>query len=147
METVTVNARELREALLPLLLLADPDEKMVRRYLHKGRMVAALDGERAVGVAVVVPLFNGGWELKNLSVKEEDQRKGIGAALIEEIAVGLPQGNYLWVGTGVPGVPYYEKHGFRYSHTVRHFFTAHYPEPIYENGEQLVDMHYLKREL
>ena len=49
-----------------LLLLADPDEGMVNRYLAQGfQLVARVDGQIA-GEVVMVPAENG-WELKNLA--------------------------------------------------------------------------------
>lgn len=136
-----------RELLLPLLLEADPDEHMVRRYLYDGLMLAAVEDGAAVGVAVVVRLPNGSWELKNLAVREDRQHQGVGRELIQAVLKRLPTGSLVWVGTSDSGVPYYEKNGFCYSHTVHDFFTAHYPAPIFENGKLVRDMHYLKKEL
>ena len=55
----------------------------------------------------------------------------------------------LFVGTGESPltVPFYEQNGFRYSHRIKNFFTDNYDHPIYEDGKQLVDMVYLRKEL
>lgn len=52
------------------------------------------------------------------------------------------------VGTGdVPSaLDFYKSLGFIESHRVKNFFTDNIDEPIFENGIQLVDMVYLKRE-
>lgn len=42
---------------------------------------------------------------------------------------------------------FYEKCGFEKSHVVKNFFTDNYDPPMYEDGQQLVDMIYLKRKL
>ena len=41
---------------------------------------------------------------------------------------------------------FYHACGFIDSHRVEHFFTDNYDHPIIEDGIQLVDMVYLKRE-
>ena len=54
----------------------------------------------------------------------------------------------MFVGTGdVPGtLGFYKKCGFAESHRVKNFFTDHYDHPMVEDGVQLVDMVYLKKE-
>ena len=51
------------------------------------------------------------------------------------------------VGTGdVPSTrSFYEHCGFTISHRVENFFTDNYDHPMYEDGEQQVDMVYLKK--
>ncbi len=44
-------------------------------------------------------------------------------------------------------VPFYEKCGFRKSHTIKNFFVDNYDHPIFECGKQLTDMVYLKMRL
>ncbi|MGI5965608.1 MULTISPECIES: GNAT family N-acetyltransferase [Anaerotruncus] len=130
-----------------LLLLADPSEEMVGRYLSRGFMLAAQVDGRAVGEIVVTPQAQG-WEIKNLAVDENFWRRGIGRALIEAATGRLPAGTELFVGTadGVPGgVDFYERCGFCRSHLVKNFFVDNYPEPVYDSGVQCVDMVYLKR--
>ena len=53
------------------------------------------------------------------------------------------------VGTGdFPStLLFYEHCGFTISHRVENFFIDHYDHPIYEEGEQLIDMVYLKKTL
>lgn len=53
------------------------------------------------------------------------------------------------VGTGeVPSIlSFYENCGFTRSHLIKNFFTDHYDHPMFEEGIQLVDMIYLKKEL
>lgn len=42
---------------------------------------------------------------------------------------------------------FYERCGFVKSHIAKDFFVENYDHPIYENGQQLIDMVYLKRDL
>ena len=43
---------------MPLLLLADPDEGMVKKYLDRGLMLGAFGGRSACWCYVAVPLQN-----------------------------------------------------------------------------------------
>jgi len=54
----------------------------------------------------------------------------------------------MYVGTGdVPGIlRFYHKSGFRESHRVKDFFTDNDDKPIIEEGVQLRDMVYLRRD-
>ena len=53
------------------------------------------------------------------------------------------------VGTGdVPrALHFYRKNGFEVSHKVENFFIDNYDHPMIEEGVQLIDMVYLKRNL
>ena len=127
-----------------LLLLADPSEEIVNRYLSGGELFVVLEDGRAIAEAVVDPAG----EVKNLAVVPDRQGTGIGRMLLERLCEHY-RGRFecLSVGTAEAGVAYYEKCGFHYSHTVKNFFTDNYPEPILDNGILCVDMIYLKRQL
>lgn len=134
---------------LPLLLLADEQESMIDRYINRGTMWALNDN----GIkAVCIVTDEGGdvLEIKNIAVEPSYQNRGYGRHLIEFI-IGKYAGNYsvLSVGTGDSPltVPFYEKCGFQRSHAVKNFFVDNYDHPIFEDGKQLVDMIYLKRNL
>lgn len=129
-----------------LLLLADPSEEMIDRYLEGegSDMFVLFDSGRIVGEAVVD--ITG--EIKNVAVALEMQGHGWGKRLLDYLC-GYYRGCFdeLYVGTSEAGVAFYEKCGFRYSHTLKDFFIINYPEPVLENGVQCVDMIYLKRNL
>ena len=139
-EQVTGNKKQYLE----LLLLADPSEEMVDKYLETGEMFILIQQGKVVCEAVVDPCG----ELKNLTVDPLFQKKGIGTKMLDLLSKHY-QGkfNFLYVGTSDSGVAFYEKCGFQYSHRVKNFFTDHYFAPIFDNGEQCVDMIYLKRKL
>ncbi len=130
-----------------LLLLADPDERMVNRYLAQGfQLIARMDGQ-TVGQVVTVPVEDG-WELKNLAVLPAFQRAGIGRALVGAAVARVPAGT-VWVGTGNASpwiLRFYEQCGFQRSHVLKNFFVDNYPEPIFEDGVQCTDMIYLRLE-
>ena len=138
----------LSPAFWDLLLLADPSREMVLRYLVKGEIWAlTLHGELAAE-AVVLPLSPTLCELKNLAVREDLQKQGLGSALVNQLAaLYSTRFQEMLVGTSDSGVPFYENLGFSLSHRIENFFVDHYPEPIYEDGHQCIDMICLKRVL
>ena len=135
---------------LSLLLLADEQENMIDRYLDRGTMFVLTDGGAVKGECVVTDEGQGILEIKNLAVEPACHRMGYGRALIEYVADKY-QGQFvaLQVGTGDSPltVPFYEKCGFLRSHRVKNFFVEHYDHPIFEGGNQLIDMIYFRREL
>ena len=134
---------------LELLLLADEQEDMIDRYLSRGRMYI-LDDDGIKCECVVTDEGNGVLEIKNIATVPEYQGKGYAKAMIDFV-VNKYKGQYtvVQVGTGDSPltIPFYEKCGFVYSHSLPNFFVDNYDHPIFENGIQLVDMVYLKRPL
>lgn len=139
---VTDNKKEY----LNLLLLADEQENMIDRYLERGDMFVLDDGG-VVAECLVTKEADGVYELKNIAVLPEHQRRGYGRALIEYVFSHYADLKALTVGTGdVPsGVGFYQKCGFAVSHRIPGFFTDNYGHAMYEDGIRLVDMVYLRR--
>lgn len=140
---------ENKKQFLSLLLLADEQEDMIDKYLADGTMYV-LEDNGIKAECVVIDAGNKILEIKNIAVRPECQGKGYGKALIDFIAAKY-KGTYsvLQVGTGDSPltVPFYEKCSFIRSHSIKNFFVDNYHRPIYEDGVQLVDMIYLKRNL
>lgn len=144
-EKITSNKKQY----LDLLLLADEQEDMIDRYLESGDMFALFD-ENLKTVAVVVAIDRETCELKNIATYENYQGQGYARTLINYLS------NYyrnsfkaMLVGTGeTPRIlSFYEGCGFEKSHRIKNFFTDNYDHPMIEEGIQLVDMVYLKKEL
>lgn len=140
---VTKNKKEY----LDLLLLADEQEDMVDKYLDNGDMFV-LDDDGVKAECVVTKVTDGIYELKNIAVAPKAQRKGYGKTLMEFVFAHYPDCKQMLAGTGdVPSaLGFYHKCGFSESHRVKNFFTDNYDHVIIEDGIQLVDMVYLKRE-
>ncbi len=141
-----------RRAYMDLLLLADPCVEMVERYLGRGVMLAAVENGQAVGVIVAVPEAEECWEIKNLAVREDMHRRGFGRALIAacERECQKRGASRMTVGTADTShgnLDFYEKCGYRRERVLKNFFTDNYPEPVYDEGEQCVDMIYLGKTL
>ena len=135
---------------LPLLLLGDEQEDMIERYLDRGALWALYDGGVLRAVCMVTEEGDGDFEIKNLAVAPESQRRGYGGAMVERVVQWCRgRGKRLLVGTGDSPltVPFYESLGFRESHRVKDFFTENYDHPIYEAGRRLTDMVYFSMEL
>lgn len=141
--------KENKKQFLPLLLLADEQEDMIDRYLHKGTMYVLDDGGVKCA-CVITDEGNGVLEIKNIATEPEYQGKGYGKALINFVATTY-KGKYsiLQVGTGDSPltIPFYEKCGFIRSHSIKNFFTDNYDHPIYEADTQLIDMIYLQKKI
>ena len=148
MEILKINDRD-KMNYLDLLLIADEQISMIEKYLYRGDMFALYDDDiRAL--CVITQEQPGIFELKNIVTVPKYQRKGYGQKLIAYIVdYYKPFGSELSVGTGdSPTIlRFYERCGFVKSHLVKNFFIDHYDHPMYEDGQQLVDMIYLKREL
>ena len=146
MEIVQIDHN--KKNFLELLLLADPEEQMIDRYLERGALFALYDnGLKSI---CVVTEEAGFCELKNLATCENAQGQGYGSALVEYVC-RLYRRRYstMLVGTGnsPKTLGFYEKCGFRFSHIVKNFFLDNYQQPIYEEGVLLCDMVYLSRAL
>ncbi|MCH5195631.1 MAG: GNAT family N-acetyltransferase [Oscillospiraceae bacterium] len=147
MEIVEVKTD--KKKYIKLLLLTDEQEDMIDRYLERGTMYV-LDDDGVKTECVVVETSSEILEIKNIATDPNYQRKGYGKMLINFIVSKYSeQYAVLRVGTGNSPltVPFYEKCGFRRSHTIKNFFIDNYDHPIYECGAQLIDMIYLQREL
>ena len=133
-----------------LLLLADEDETMLRRYLDRGEMFAVSLGDETVAACIVTNEGNGVREIQNLAVRTGWQRHGIGRWLL-----ALAEGRYractrlLRVGTGDSPltIPFYEACGFRPVSRDSGYFLRHYDHPIFEAGRQLTDRVVLEKPL
>lgn len=134
---------------MELLLLADEEIQMIEKYLYRGEMFALYD-DSLKSVCVVTQESGGVCELKNIATDEKWQGKGYGSKLLNHIFSHY-QGKYtsMLVGTGdISWIKnFYQKNGFRFSHRIQNFFTDIYDHPMFEDGVQLVDMVYLRKDL
>jgi len=132
---------------LPLLLLADESEAMIDDYLERGDMFV-LDDNGIKAECVVTREADGVYELKNIAVLPEHQKKGCGKSLVDFILAYYPDCRQMLVGTGdcESILRFYRRCGFAESHRVPNFFVDNYDHPMFEEGKQLIDMVYLKLE-
>ncbi|MDO5521904.1 MAG: GNAT family N-acetyltransferase [bacterium] len=132
---------------MDLLLLADEQEDMIDKYLERGDMFV-LEDNGVKAECVITKEGDATYELKNIAVSLECQRKGYGKRLVDFLFDHYPDCNTMFVGTGdCPStLSFYHNCGFKESHRVKNFFTDNYDHLMFEDGIQLIDMVYLKRE-
>lgn len=132
---------------IDLLLLADEQENMIDKYLERGEMFV-LDDNGIKAECVITKEADGIYELKNIAVLPDYQRKGYGKILIEFLFAHYSDCTILFVGTGDCHsiLSFYNTCGFTESHRIKNFFIDNYDHPMFEDGKQLVDMVYLKKE-
>ena len=131
---------------MDLLLIADESVSMIEKYLYRGDMFALYDDD-IKAICIVTQEQLGVYEIKNLVTVPQYQRNGYGQKLISVVADYCRKLNgELYVGTGnCPTIlRFYERCGFKKSHIVKNFFIDNYDHPIYEGGQPLIDMIYLK---
>jgi len=135
-----------KKRFLELLLLADPCEEMVEKYID-GEMYALYDGDEAVCECVMHERADGQIELKNLATRPDRQKQGFASALVREM-FRLYAGRYQKMYVGTSGAEsFYESLGFAYAYTDEGFFVRNYPEPVIDNGVQCIDMTYFSKDL
>jgi len=131
-----------------VLLLADEQESMIDKYLERGEMFALYDDELKA-ISVVTCEGESIYEIKNIAVYPSFQRKGYGKQLVDYL-FEYYQGrcSVMYVGTGdtTSTLSFYKHCGFRISHRLKNFFIDNYDQPIYEDGKQLTDMVYLRKD-
>lgn len=139
-----------KDEYMNLLLMADPQEDMIERYLDKSDLYVLVNGGDVCTVCVVEPLKNRKCELKNIATRTEDRGKGYAKYMLRYICERYSTAcDVMYVGTGnyKEIIGFYEQCGFIHSHIVANFFSENYREPIYEDGVRLTDMIYLKKQL
>lgn len=145
-EKVTENKREY----LNLLLMADPQEDMIEKYLDSGDMFLLYEEEQVQTVAVVVKSKNRSCELKNIATREEARGRGFGRIMVHYLCEYYAEFcDTMYVGTGniARSIDFYKKCGFTNSHIVINYFVDHYRHPVFDDGQLLTDMVYLKKHL
>ena len=140
---VTENKKEY----LSLLLLADESEIMIDKYLSRGDMFV-LEANGVKAECVVTKESDGVYEIKNIAVHPDCQRRGYGKALIVFLLSYYTDCKAFLVGTGESKstLNFYHRCGFVQSHRIKNFFVDNYDHPMFEDGEQLIDMIYLRLE-
>ena len=129
-----------KDEYMDLLLLADPQEDMIEKYLDRSDMFVLVNGGDVCSVCVVEQLKNRKCELKNLATRVEDRGKGYAKYLLRYICERYSSTcDVMYVGTGnyKRVVNFYEKCGFINSHIVANFFTENYRE-VAEKTEALL---------
>ena len=137
---------------MELLLSADPSALLVEDYLKRGECWVGIMDNEIIAAYVLLPTRPETVEIVNVAVDEIRQGQGFGKQMVLHAIKIAKQLGYktIEIGTGNSGVSQlalYQKCGFRMTGIDRDFFIRHYPEAIYENGIQVVDMVRLSQDL
>jgi len=132
-----------------LLLLADPSKELIDSYLEKGFCFIAKMREDVVGVFILLKTENETFEIMNIAVHENYQRKGIGRKLISHAIKEARKRNakFIKIATGNSSIyqlAFYQKLGFKIESIEKDYFLNNYSKPIFENGIQCTDKIRLK---
>ncbi|WP_297674182.1 GNAT family N-acetyltransferase [uncultured Akkermansia sp.] len=135
-----------------LLRDADPDERRIADHLAHGELYVARNCGAAAGVIVIRQTGENTWEIMNCSVAPEYRRQRCGTALVRHALdiIRNKGGRYAEVGTSdaSPGpMSLYESCGFQVSGVINNHFTDNYPEPVWDNGVQCIDMIRMRADL
>ncbi|MGD6993901.1 GNAT family N-acetyltransferase [Sutcliffiella horikoshii] len=137
---------------LPYLVMADESESVVKEYIAEGQMFAIIvEGGMVGGVALFVEELADVVELKNIALDPQFRGLGLGKQVIDlSFEIFREQGfRKMVVGTAnssIANLAFYQKAGFRIAEIRKDFFLK-YPEPIFEDGIQAVDMVVFERVL
>lgn len=144
-----------REAIVPLLLLADEPEPL-RGYLQEGDLYLLRDGHgEALGATLVLhDAEASSAELKAVAIAAAQQHRGLGRRMLAAVLADL-RGRGIRravVGTsnaGIGQIAFYQKTGFRLWRIERDYFTPErgYDPDERENGLAHRDMVWFDQEL
>ncbi|UCJ10030.1 GNAT family N-acetyltransferase [Chitinophaga pendula] len=135
-----------------LLLLADPSQEMVDRYLDEGQVYMSVKNNETTGVYVLLDTGDRVAEIKNIAVHISWQGRGVGRILLRH-AVSVARAQQLEAleictgNSSIYQLRLYQQCGFRMVAIEPDHFTRHYPEPIIENGIVCRDLIRLRMEL
>ncbi len=146
MEIKEINFQ--KEKYIKLLLEADPDEKIVKKYVKDGNMYGIFEDGKCVCEVVITKVNDDTCELKNIATLEEARGNGYASMLIKYV-FNKYKDKYknMIVGTTENMIPFYVLNGFtKYHHTVKNFFIDNYSKEIWDGDLQCIDMYYYSKE-
>ncbi|MFN3365830.1 MAG: GNAT family N-acetyltransferase, partial [Exiguobacterium mexicanum] len=135
-----------------LLVLANPNEAMVREQYEAGETYEATLGGERVGAYMLVRRSETLLELVNIAVKPDRQNQTIGQRLLQDAIRRAEQSGakQMLVCTGnssIVQLRFYQQAGFRFDSVERDYFPSHGYPPIEEDGLALRDRICLTRDL
>lgn len=141
LEEICLNERK---NFMEYLLLADESEEIINEYIHEGDMFSILLENLVIGVALFIHESPCIVELKNIALLPEYRGRGFGKDIMNLAFEQYRRKSFqkMIVGTAnssIANLAFYQKAGFRIVGIRKNFFNK-YPNPIYEDGIQAIDM-------
>jgi ribosomal protein S18 acetylase RimI-like enzyme len=142
-----------RDALRDLFALAEDSPTQLDSYLHEGRVLVARRGASIIGHLQLVNTAQPDTaEVKNMAVREAEQRRGVGAQLVRAAlhlaaADGYSEMIVATAAADIGNLRFYQRQGFRFRSIQRDAFdaVAGYPADISIDGIPLRDRVWLDR--
>lgn len=140
---------ENKEKYIDLLLEADPEENVVKKYIDNGDMYIGIRDDEVVCEIIIIKVNDEECELKNIATVEKYRGKGYAQEMIKYVFEKYKETyKRMIVGTSENMIPFYVLNGFtKYHHTVKNFFIDNYEEAIWDGNLQCIDMYYYYKEL
>ncbi|MCL1936758.1 MAG: GNAT family N-acetyltransferase [Defluviitaleaceae bacterium] len=141
-----------REDFMNMLLIADPDEKIIKSYINKGDLIIMEDKDKIIGICHFKPLDIINVEITNIAIDETLHNKGYGSTILKYTINFIKNKGYksIFIGTGnssISNIAFYQKNGFDLFDLWINYFLYKYDDKIYENGIQCKHMLRFKLEL
>lgn len=141
--------------LRPFFELAEDSEAQLNGYIDLGRVLVARDLQEIVGhLQVIVTDEPQTLEIKSLAVIPEQQGRGVGRLLIDQVAImtadeGITTLLVSTAAASVGNLRFYQRVGFRMLSVDRDAFTPEtgYPDQILIEGIPLRDRVWLSRDV
>lgn len=135
-----------------LLVLANPNEAMVREQYNVGETYEAVIGDELVGAYMLVAHTDSLIELVNIAVKSERQNQTIGQRLLQDAIrraeqSGATQMSVCTGNSSIVQLRFYQQAGFRFESIERDYFSNHGYPLIEEDGLMLRDRICLTRDV
>lgn len=141
---------ENKKEYLDFLMLTDPQENMIDRYLDSGEMYALYDDGELCTVAVVSAWEDRTCEIRNLVTTDGHKGQGYTRAMVYFLSERYRKTcdiMYVNALNYSERVRVFGRCGFTYSHTLEHYISDHYREPIRMEGENIEDLVCMTRSL
>ncbi len=134
------------------MLLADPTEQAINKYIFNSDIYILEHDNNIIGIYVLLATSAEEVEIKNIAVATNCQGRGMGKLMLRDAALRAKENGFraIVAGTGdasMRQLRLYQEEGFHVCGFRKNFFVDNYPEPIYEEGTQLKDMVILKKVL
>ncbi len=146
-----IISREEQDCYLPLLLVANPSEKLVRQDLARGELHILEDKGLYISCAIVAPLNLATCELLNLATRSGYEHKGYAKVLLHYLfAIYRYSYSSMVVGTADfsnEALNLYESQGFQRIRVIENYFTDNYPYPLFDKDKTCKDLIVLERKL
>ncbi|MEO0897157.1 MAG: GNAT family N-acetyltransferase [Bacteroidota bacterium] len=144
--------KETKDIPFDLLELADPSRPQINKYVKTGKCYIGKVNAKIKGVFVLHEISSTNIEVKNIAVRESEQGKGLGKALLRHAQIISLELGYktMTIGTGnssIGQLALYQKMGFEIARIDKNFFLRNYREPIFEHGIQCKHMIVLEKRL